>query len=169
MALLVRLKPYNERKGHKTRTYMIDGARFFEERGWYEVSDSFGEKLRALKQDHYETDPDAPKLFDVCSPGQATALEEAETAAEIKATVRKPATLISSRVEQRAESGDLKSTDFTAPAPAPVSLPPMVDPDPDGAELADDSEADVGRVVQVGRVGGGKSVPPPPKTRTRRP
>jgi hypothetical protein len=90
MTLLARLKPYNERKGHLTRTYMIDGSRFFVDRGWYEVPDALGEKLRDLHQDHHNED--SPFLFDVGTQAEAERLEQREVEAETKATARRPAT-----------------------------------------------------------------------------
>lgn len=94
MTLLARLKPYNEKRNQLTRTYMIDGARFYVDRGWYEVPDALGEKLRDLHQDHY--DPDSPFLFDVGTPEEAQAIEDRETrqAEEaLRATARNPAIL----------------------------------------------------------------------------
>lgn len=89
MALLARLKPYNVRKGHTTRIYSIDGTRFYEERGWYEVSDDLGDKLRDLHQDHY--DLDSPDLFDVCTQEEAEELERREAKqVEVKSTARRP-------------------------------------------------------------------------------
>lgn len=166
MALLARLKPFNERKGHLTRTYMVEGARFFVDRGWYEVTNDFGSKLKLLHQDHY--DLDSPLLFDVCTAKEAEELEENERkVVEVKATPRQPAKALTrgetnklqARVRELTspESGDLTSADVTTP-------PAMLDPDPEGKEL-DDSVAEEGRAVEVGRVA--KSSPPP-KQRTRR-
>lgn len=164
MALLARLKPYNERKGHLTRTYMIDGARFFVDRGWYQVSEDLGAKLRTLHQDHY--DEDSPLLFDVCTPAEAEKLERAEQKqVEEKATPRRPAQVVtrSSRAQVASatasgnESGDLTSADLKSP-------PAMLDPDPDGKEL-EEPDADEGRAVEVGRVSGGRTQPPKPRRR----
>lgn len=167
MALLARLKPYNVKKGHLTRIYMIDSARFYEERGWYEVPDDLGEKLRGLHQDHY--DEDSPDLFDVCTPEQAEALEARELkAVEVKATAKKalkiPSTRFQDRVRElttpRDESGDLTS-DELKPTPAT-----MIDPADDDDDKPDEDE---GRAVEVGRVSpaaqAGKSMPPKPRTR----
>lgn len=160
MALLARLKPYNERKRHLVRTYMIDGARFFEERGWYEVSDALGERLRPLTQDYH--DEDSPKLFDVCTKEEAEALEQREAEAEVKASAKRPAQVVTTRSQssRRAESGDMTSADVVAPA-EPTKL---LDPDPAGEELADD--VDDGRLAEVGRVSGSKP-PSGPKERRR--
>lgn len=171
MALLARLKPYNVKKGHLTRIYMIDGARFYEERGWYEVPDGLGEKLRELHQDHY--DEDSPELFDVCTPEQAEALEQREAKAiEVKATAKKALKISDSTLRERVralttrerspenESGDLTSAELK-PTPA------MIDPVDDDDDAKPDE--DEGRAVEVGRVTppaqAGKSIPPKPRTR----
>jgi hypothetical protein len=178
MALLARLKPYNEKKRHLTRVYMIDGARFFSERGWYEVSDALGEKLKVLHQDYH--DDDSPMLFDVCTPEQAEKIDEKESAVvETKASARRPAQAeIRRRVQSltNAESGDMTSDDVKTPKAEQPMLdpeegkeqPPMLDPDPEGKELSEDDE-DEGRAVAVGRVApatSGRSSPP--KTRVKR-
>jgi hypothetical protein len=169
MALLARLKPYNVKKGHLTRIYMIDGARFYEDRGWYEVPDDLGEKLRVLHQDHY--DDDSPDLFDVCTADEAEALEARELkAVEVKATAKKALKISDSTLRERVraltsrepdESGDLTSAELK---PAPAA---MIDPaDDDDDKAADEDE---GRAVEVGRVTppahAGKSLPPKPRTR----
>jgi hypothetical protein len=160
--MLVRLKPFNERKRHLTRTYMFDGVRFFVDRGWYDVADAFADRLRDLRQDYH--DPDSPLLFDVCTPKQAEALEQAEVAAEVKATARRPATVVTTRSQeerkqqQSSESGDMTSADVTSPSPAPA----MIDP----ADEDVDAEEEQGRVVEVGRVS--KSSPPSSGPKERR-
>jgi hypothetical protein len=157
MSLLVRLKPLNERKHHNVKTYMIDGIRFFVERGWYEVSDAIADTLRELHQDHY--DLDSPLLFDVCTPAQAEKLENFEEHAAVtaKATARRPASVVNTRRSD--ESGDMTSADVTGVAVDPPNAvaPTMLDPDPNGEELPDPSTAPVededdGRVLEVGRV-----------------
>lgn len=164
MALLARLKPYNIKKGHLTRIYMIDSARFYEERGWYEVPEDLGGKLRELHQDHY--DLDSPFLFDVCTEAEAEALEQREAKViEIKSTPKRPSTIQErvARINSRdsGESGDLTSAELNAPPPK------MIDPaDDDEDEKTDEDE---GRAVEVGRVippaQSGKSLPPKPRTR----
>lgn len=128
MTLLARLKPYNEKKNQLTRTYMIDGARFYEDRGWYEVDDALGEKLRDLHQDHY--DEDSPFLFDVATPEEAERLEQKEAkqqAEQLRATSRNPALLGEGRRRVQAQNaaklsnqgepgggGDLTTAEFSA-------------------------------------------------------
>lgn len=163
MALLARLKPYNPKKRHLVRCYMIDGVRFYEERGWYEVSDSLADKLRDLHQDHY--DLDSPLLFDIMTPEQAEQLEQAELdrEANAKATARRPATPVNTRPQRAArvaeETGDLTSAEVVG-KPA---VPAMIDPDPEGEELLENE--DEGRIVEVGRVV--KKEPDAPRTRGR--
>ena len=45
--LLVRLKPYDPRRGHVLRRYTYAGIKFQEERGWYRVERPVAEYLRA--------------------------------------------------------------------------------------------------------------------------
>lgn len=151
MPFLVRLKPFNEKKGYVVRVYMIDGVRFHEERGWYEVPDEFANRLRDLHQDHYNED--SPVLFDVCTRKEAERLDAAASIAELKASAKKPAQIVSTR---QAASNDLTTADIKEPAPA------MIDP----ADEDDDAgDPDEGRVLEVGRV----SIPSSgPKTRSKK-
>lgn len=153
MSLLVRLKPYNERKGHLVRVYMIGGWRFLEERGWYEVPEALVEQLqlRELHQAHYNED--SPALFDVCTPEQAERLEEKERAREEreKATARKPTPIESAKASS---SRDLSTADLTP-------TPKMIDPDPDGEEL--DEASDDGRIASVGKVTAEEGAGPKPR------
>ncbi len=73
--LLVRLKPFNPRRGYVLKTYVDgpSGAVFKEERGWYEVPAALGEKLRDVTSKPENTD--SPAAFDVCTKEEAVALE----------------------------------------------------------------------------------------------
>lgn len=46
--LLVRLKPYDPRRGHVLRRFTYAGIKFQEERGWYRVERPVAEYLRAV-------------------------------------------------------------------------------------------------------------------------
>jgi len=142
MSMLVRLKPINERKGFVVRTYMVEGARFYVDRGWYEVDDSLADKLSNLHQNY--DDPDSPPLFDVLSRSAAEALEQQEIdrEANARASASRPATPAGSRRVStpgrartgRAEGeGDLTSADVTGRRP-------LLDPDPDGEELVNEND-----------------------------
>ncbi|MBL9025658.1 MAG: hypothetical protein JNL21_25920, partial [Myxococcales bacterium] len=48
--LLVRLKPYDPRRGHVLRRYTYAGIKFQEERGWYRVERPVAEYLRAVRE-----------------------------------------------------------------------------------------------------------------------
>ena len=46
--LLVRLKPYDPRRGHVLRRYTYAGIKFHEERGWYRVSKDVAAYLKTV-------------------------------------------------------------------------------------------------------------------------
>ncbi len=73
--LLVRLKPYDPRRGFVLRRYTYRGIKFHEERGWYRVDKDVGEYLRSVRQ--VPGDEHAPLAFDVKfaeEPGVAKAI-----------------------------------------------------------------------------------------------
>ena len=74
--LLVRLKPYDHRRGHVLRRYTYAGIKFQEERGWNRVEKSVGEHLRTIHQ--LPRDPHSPLAFDVCTDEEAKALDTSE-------------------------------------------------------------------------------------------
>jgi hypothetical protein len=77
--LLVRLKPYDPRRGHVLRRYTYAGIKFQEERGWYRVEKVVAEYLRNVRE--VPSDRYSPLAFDVCTEAEAKALEAAETEA----------------------------------------------------------------------------------------
>ena len=85
--LLVRLKPYDRRRGHVLRRFAYRGIKFQDDRGWYRVERAVGEYLRGVRQT--PGDEHAPPAFDVCTEGEAKALDAKE---EKEAKVRKTAT-----------------------------------------------------------------------------
>jgi len=85
--MLVRLKPYDPRRGFVLRRYTYQGIKFHEERGWYRVDKSVADYLRGVRQ--VAGDAHAPLAFDVHTESEAKALEAEQDAA---ATVRKKAT-----------------------------------------------------------------------------
>jgi hypothetical protein len=81
--LLVRLKPYDPRRGFVLRRFTYAGIRFQDERGWYRVERKVGEHLRAVRT--VPTDKYAPLAFDVCTEAEAKALDAGESeAAKVK-------------------------------------------------------------------------------------
>jgi hypothetical protein len=81
--LLVRLKPYDPRRGHVLRRYTYAGIKFQEERGWYRVERPVAEYLRAVRE--VPSDRYAPLAFDVCTEAEAKALDAGESeAAKVK-------------------------------------------------------------------------------------
>ena len=75
--LLVRLKPFDPRRGQVLRRYTYAGIKFQEERGWYRVERSVAEYLRAIRE--VPTDRYSPLAFDVCTEAEAKAIEEGES------------------------------------------------------------------------------------------
>ncbi|OHD18504.1 MAG: hypothetical protein A2Y38_13880 [Spirochaetes bacterium GWB1_59_5] len=110
MAMLVRLKPYDAKRGILCRRYTVFGHRFDESRGWYKVPDEWAKYVKDLHQD--QNDPDSPMLFDVVDEAGAKAMEEAE---------RK-------KLEERAKAADPAEVQVTpidaVPTPPPTTAPP---------------------------------------------
>ena len=152
MTQLARLKPYNERKGHLARVYMIDGARFYEERGWYEVTDDMADQLRELHQDHYNLDSEY--LFDVVSPEDAQKIDERETKAQqnARATARQPAEVGGIRRRSPVnnagpDSEEILGGDTTLRTRGgDTTTADLLKPVGDG-----DADEDVGRLTDIGR------------------
>jgi hypothetical protein len=78
MSKLVRIKPYNKRRGHVLRRLTFRGYRYDAAQGWYEVSDSLANELKKLKQ---TSDKYADPAFDVCTRAEAKAIQEEEIGA----------------------------------------------------------------------------------------
>jgi len=85
--VLVRLKPFDPRRGQVLRRYTHAGIKFHGDRGWYRVEKRVADYLRAVRQQ--SADPNAPLAFDVCTEEEAKALDARERDA---ATARKTAT-----------------------------------------------------------------------------
>ncbi len=86
-SLLVRLKPFDPRRGHVLRRFTYAGVKIHEERGWYRVSKPVGEYLRSVRQ--VASDEYSPLAFDVCTEEEAKALDMRE---EVETKVRRSAT-----------------------------------------------------------------------------
>ena len=74
--LLVRLKPYDPRRGCVLRRYTYRGIKFHDERGWYRVEKVVADYLRGIRQ--VAGDDHSPPAFDVCTGDEAKALDTRE-------------------------------------------------------------------------------------------
>jgi len=109
MAKLVRLKPYDPKRGHVIRRYTAFSIRFEEARGWYKVADEVAAYLATVHQ--VPGDEDSPLAFDVCTEEEAQSLETAEKKkAEERARAAEPNVAQPYDVSVRA--GDLTTTDL---------------------------------------------------------
>jgi hypothetical protein len=140
---VVRIKPYNPKKGFKLRTYVLHGTVFRETAGWYEVSDADAAYLATIRNSQY--DGNAPLAFDVCTREEAQALEDAERKQVEKASATAPLRIHHPSVAQARDAArraaredvvttadlpgneaDLESEDLAAEVaatPAPVAVP----------------------------------------------
>ena len=111
--LLVRLKPFDPRRGHVLRRYTYAGIKFQEERGWYRVEKPVAEYLRAVRE--VPSDRHSPPAFDVCTEAEAKALEARESdAAKFKRSATDDLKVVPAR-----PAGSLTSDDLPKPATAP--------------------------------------------------
>lgn len=151
ISMRVRLKPYNQKRGHLTRRHMVYGMRFDESAGWYEVSKAIADKLRGMTRDD---DKDLPELFDVCTIEEARVMERAEkVAAQQRMEVDSPA-----RLEHAARS----TADLGQSNPRAKSAMPIV---ADGADPEDDLD-DEGGLTAVGKIEPDDETPDVPGTVT---
>lgn len=121
--LLVRLKPYDPRRGFVLRRFTYVGIRFQDERGWYRVERRVGEHLRAVRT--VPTDKYAPLAFDVCTEAEAKALDAGESeAAKIKRNATDDLKVTTAR-------GTVTTDDLPKNTP-PVSAPPTAKDDDTG-------------------------------------
>jgi len=111
--LLVRLKPFDPRRGQVLRRYTYAGIKFQEERGWYRVEKPVAEYLRGVRET--PTDRYSPLAFDVCTEAEAKALETTETeASKVKRSATDDLKVVPAR-----PAGALTADDLTKPATAP--------------------------------------------------
>lgn len=77
-AMLVRIKPYNPKRGHVLRkyTHLPTGKRFEENAGWYKVDAGLANYLKGVHQ--IASDPDSQFAFDVCTEAEAKRIDERE-------------------------------------------------------------------------------------------
>lgn len=148
----VRIRP--GRKGFKVKRYCYKGTIYDAARGWYQVPLHLANELAELHQDEY--DEESPLLFDVVTKERAAEIDENEKAAVERATAEAPNQVepgrrrtVITRAGRERVGGDLTTADL--PENQHDEDAPMLDPDPDGAELEATSELGEG-VVPVGRV-----------------
>ena len=123
--LLVRLKPFDPRRGHVLRRYTYAGIKFQEERGWYRVERPVAEYLRAVRE--VPSDRYAPLAFDVCTEAEAKALDAGESeAAKVKRNATDDLKVTTAR-------GTVTTDDVPKNTP-PVSTPPPAKDDDAGSK-----------------------------------
>lgn len=81
MSKIVRIKPYDVRRGQTRRTHSVRGMMFREEGGWYEVNDRTAAYLATVRVS--ENDPASKLVFDVADSREHAAEIEAAYKAEI--------------------------------------------------------------------------------------
>ena len=115
MAKLVRLKPFDPKKGHVIQRYTAFSIRFEEKRGWYKVSDEVATYLATVHQ--APGDDDSPLAFDVCTEDEAQRVETAEKKkAEERARAAEPN--VANPYDISAKPTDLTTADLPQPKPA---------------------------------------------------
>jgi hypothetical protein len=96
--MLVRLKPFDPRRGQVLRRYTHAGIKFHGERGWYRVEKLVADYLRGVRQQ--AADANSPLAFDVCTEEEAKTLDVREkdsvngrkaASDDIKLSVARPA------------------------------------------------------------------------------
>ena len=112
-AMLVRLKPFDPRRGHVLRRFTYAGIKFHEERGWYRVDKAVADYLRTVRE--VPGSELSPPAFDVCTEDEAKALDTRE---ETEARVRKSATEAATFTAARAESA-VTTADLARPSARP--------------------------------------------------
>jgi hypothetical protein len=115
MAKLIRIKPYDPKKGNVIRRYTAFGVRFEEARGWYKVSDEVAAYLGTVHQ--RPGDDDSPLAFDVCTEDEAQRLETSEKKkAEERARAAEPN--VAQPHDVTARPADLTTADLPQPRSA---------------------------------------------------
>jgi len=115
--MLVRLKPYDPRRGFVLRRFTYAGIKFHEERGWYRVDKAVADYLRTV---HEAPESDfTPLAFDVCTEDDAKAIDARE---ESESRVRRTPSEAVSFTAARAASA-LGATDLVPPPRAQEPRP----------------------------------------------
>ena len=125
---MVRLKPYNPKRGYKLRRYHVYGQRFDEDRGWYRIRETIqiidpntkdiktinlADYLREVRQNQH--DEDARFAFDVCTVEEAAAIDRREDAALQKQERARPSNP-NDLTTRQIRGGNTESDDTSAAA-----------------------------------------------------
>jgi len=130
--MLVRLKPYDPRRGFVLRRYTYLGIKFHEERGWYRVDKPVADYLRTVREEPDEEY--TPLAFDVCTDAEAQALDAKETdEAKVRRAAADEVKLSAARTEASASMSALTTADLE-PAKAPSSASTSAGADTKGAK-----------------------------------
>lgn len=129
--VLVRLKPYDPRRGQVLRQYTCRGLLFREREGWYEVERELADLLQDEKQPPVgNTPPDlVPCAFDIMEAEAAVAMEEAEEKAKVERakaiTPRKVATPkgVLTTADLKPPPEDEPEVEVDEPEPEPKKAP----------------------------------------------
>lgn len=81
MTMLVRIKPYDKKKGYVLQRYNYAGILFDVRRGWYEVSEEIAKYLKTIRQ--VGGIEETPFAFDVCTKEEARTLDDTEREAAL--------------------------------------------------------------------------------------
>jgi hypothetical protein len=112
MAKLVRIKPFDTKKGHVIRRYTVFATTFEEHKGWYRVSNEVAAYLATVRQT--PNDEDTPYAFDVVTQDDAEKIDQAERKkAEERARAAEP-NAVAAR-DLTAVGGDLTTADLRDP------------------------------------------------------
>lgn len=117
--LLVRLKPYDPRRGHVLKRYTYAGIKFQEERGWYRVEKPVADYLRTVHE--VPTDNYSPLAFDVCTEDEAKALDTVESeTTKVKRSATDDLKVVPARAAVTSEDLQPKPTQPTPAQPTPA-------------------------------------------------
>ena len=86
--LLVRIRPYNPKRGQTMRSFGYKSIRFRIEQGWYRVARAIGEHLATVRCS--DMDPESQLAFDVCTEAEARRIIEAEVSEGERGTPARP-------------------------------------------------------------------------------
>lgn len=129
--LLVRLKPYDKRRGQLLRSYSFSGIRFDASCGWYRVEKPVGDYLREVFEQ--PGDPYTPKAFYVCATEDEARTIDAAEQVEAPAP-RGPGDPLQVVTTPAVAGGPVQATATTQAAGAPVAAPPAQNPPAAGSE-----------------------------------
>lgn len=119
--VLVRIKPYDPRRGNVCRTYTIHSMKFEESKGWYEVERELAESMLAPAKQPPSGNISqelTPALFDIMEKETAVAMERAEAK---KKVVKAAAETPNAMPRARSAAAAMASKKEEKPAPAKKS------------------------------------------------